>query len=54
MYTLMPPIEFYILYSVATPGYLELLPLENYNGIVAFTSDLQRVSFYSITDDLLY
>jgi hypothetical protein len=43
-------IIFYKLCSVAILGHLELLLLENYILIVALTPDLQRVSFYSVTE----
>jgi hypothetical protein len=38
---------------MATPGHPEPLSLENHVYIIALTPDLQRVSFYSITDFLL-
>jgi hypothetical protein len=44
----------YKLYSVATPRHLKPLLLENHVCIIALTLDLQRVSFYSITDFLHY
>jgi hypothetical protein len=50
VHTLMSPISFYKLYSVATPEHLELLLLENHVRIITLTPDLQRVSFYTITD----
>jgi hypothetical protein len=37
---------------VATPGYPKPLPLENHVRIVALAPDLQRVSFYSVTNFL--
>ena len=37
---------------MATPGHPKPLPLENHVYIVALTPDLQRVSFYSITEFL--
>jgi hypothetical protein len=52
VHTLISPIFSYALYSVATPGHPEPLPLENHVRIIALTPDLQRVSFYSITDFL--
>jgi hypothetical protein len=48
MHTLIPPINFYILYSIATPKHSKPLLLESHVCIVAFTPDLQGVSFYSI------
>ena len=45
---------FYKLYSMATSGYLKALLLENHVHIVAFTPDLQRVSFYSVTEFLYH
>jgi hypothetical protein len=54
MHILIPPIIFYILYSVATPRHPEPLLLENYVRIVALTPDLQRVSFYSVIDFLYH
>jgi hypothetical protein len=44
----------YKLYSVATLRHLEPFLLENHSRIVALTPDLQRVSFYNITDFLYY
>jgi hypothetical protein len=44
----------YKLCSVATPGHPEPLPLENYVCIVALMPDLQRVSFYSVTEFLYH
>jgi hypothetical protein len=52
MRTLISPIFSYKLYSVATPGHPKPLPLENHVRIIAFTPDLQRVSFYSVIDFL--
>jgi hypothetical protein len=52
VHTSISPIIFYKLCSVATPRHLEPLPLENHVRIVALTSDLQRVSFYSVTEFL--
>jgi hypothetical protein len=46
VHTLISPIFFYKLYSVATPGHP--------NHIVAITPDLQRVSFYTVIDNLYY
>jgi hypothetical protein len=54
IHTSMSPIFFYKLYSVATPGHPEPLPLEIHVRIIALTPDLQRVSFYSIIDFLYY
>jgi len=54
VHTLISPIIFCKLYSVATPGYPEPLLLENHVHIVALTPNLQRVSFYSIIDFLYY
>ncbi len=42
----------YKLYSVATPKHPAPLLLENHVRIVALRPDLQRVSFYSVTDFL--
>ena len=53
-HTLISPISFYKLYSVATPGHREPLPLENQVRIIALTPDLQRVSFYSVTEFLYH
>jgi hypothetical protein len=39
---------------MATPGYPELLLLENYVCIITFTTDLQKVSFYNIIGFLYY
>jgi hypothetical protein len=50
VYTFISPIIFYKLCSVATPGQPKPLLLENYILIVALTLDLQRVSFYSVTE----
>src|SRR6266536_2221524 len=52
VHTSISPIFFYKLCSVATLGHPELLLLENHVRIVALTPDLQRVSFYSVTDFL--
>jgi hypothetical protein len=49
IYTLIPPVIFYKLYSVAIAGHLE-----NHVYIIALTPDLQRVSFYSIIDFLYH
>jgi hypothetical protein len=48
IYTLISLIFPYKLYSVATPGYLKLLLLENHVCIIAFIPDLQRVSFFNV------
>ena len=53
VHTLISPIFSYKLCSVATPGHPKLL-LENHVHIVAITPDLQRVSFYIITDVLYH
>jgi len=52
VHTLIPPIIFYKLSSVATPRHPEPLPLENHVHIVAFTPNLQRVSFYRVVEFL--
>jgi hypothetical protein len=52
MHTLISPIIFYKLCSMTTPGHPKPLLLENRVRIVAFTPDLQRVSFYSIIEFL--
>jgi hypothetical protein len=52
MHTSIPPIMFYKLHSVATLGHPKTLLLEYHVRIVALTPDLQRVSFYSITEFL--
>jgi hypothetical protein len=54
VHTLISYIFFYNLYSIATPGYPIPLLLENYIRIVAFTLNLQRVSFYNVIDFLYY
>jgi len=54
VHTSISPIFFYTLCSVATPGHPESLLLENHVHIVALTPDLQRVSFYSVTEFLYY
>ena len=54
MHTLLSPIIFYKLYTIATPGHPEPLLLENHVRIVAFTPDLRRVSFYSVIDFLYH
>jgi hypothetical protein len=54
MHTSISFIIFYKLYSVASPGHPEPLLLENHIHIVAFTPDLQRVSFYSIIEFLYH
>jgi hypothetical protein len=54
MHTLISPLIFYKLCSVATPKHLKPLLLENHVRIVAFTPNLQRVSFYSVIDFLYY
>jgi hypothetical protein len=48
MYTIISPISFYKLYSVATPGHSEPLLLLYHLRIVVLAPDLQRVSFYSV------
>jgi hypothetical protein len=53
-YTLISPISFYKLCSVATPRHPEPLLLENHVRIVALTPDLQRVSFYNVTGFLYH
>ena len=45
VHTSISPIFSYKLYSVATPGRPEPLPVENHVRIIALTPDLQRVSF---------
>jgi hypothetical protein len=52
VHTLISPIIFYKLCSVATLGHPKLLLLENYILIVALTPNLQRVSFYSVIEFL--
>jgi hypothetical protein len=52
VHALISPIFSYKLHFVATPGHPKPLLLENHVRIVALTPDLQRVSFYSITDFL--
>jgi hypothetical protein len=54
VHTSISPIFFYKLCSMATPGHPEPLLLENHVRIVALTLDLQRVSFYSVTDFLYH
>ena len=54
VHTLVSLIFSYKLYSVATPGHPEPLLLENHVHIIALTPDLQRASFYTITDFLHY
>jgi len=54
MHILISLIIFYKLYSVATPRYFEFFLLENHGYIIALTSNLQRVSFYSIIDFLYH
>ncbi len=54
VHTSVSPKFSYKIYSVATPGHPEPLPLENHVRIIAFTPDLQRVSFYSVTDFLYH
>jgi hypothetical protein len=54
VHTLISPIIFNKLCSVAILGHLAPLLLENHVRIVALTPDLQRVSFYSIIDFLYY
>jgi hypothetical protein len=54
IYTLISPIIFYKLCSIATPRHLKPLLLENHTYIVALTPNLQRVSFYNIIEFLYY
>jgi hypothetical protein len=54
VHTSISPVFSYKLYSVATLGYLEPFPLENHVRIIALTPDLQRVSFYSVTEFLCH
>ena len=54
MHTLISPIFFYSLCPMAIPRYLKPLLLENHVHIVALTPDLQRVSFYSVTEFLYH
>jgi hypothetical protein len=54
MHALISLIISYKLYSVATPGYPEPLPLENHVHIIALTPDLERVSFYSVIEFLYH
>ena len=54
VYILISPIIFYKLYSVATYRYPKPLSLENHIYIIVLTSNLQRVSFYSVTEFLHY
>jgi len=44
----------FLLCSMATPGHLESLLLENHVYIIAFTLDLQKVSFYRVIEFLYY
>jgi hypothetical protein len=54
VYTLISPIFSCKLYFIAIPGHPKPVLLENHVCIIAFTLDLQRVSFYSIIDFLYY
>jgi hypothetical protein len=54
MHTLISPIFFYRLYSVATPEYPKPLPLENYVRRVALAPDLWTVSVYTIIEFLYH
>jgi hypothetical protein len=54
VHTSMSLIIFYKLCSMATPAHLKPLLLENHVCIVALTPDLQRVSFYSVTEFLYH
>ena len=54
MHILISLIFSYKLCFVATPRHPKPLLLENHIYIVTLTPDLQRVSFYSITDFLYY
>jgi hypothetical protein len=54
VHTSISLIIFYKLCSVATLGHPKSLSLENHGCIVALTPDLQRVSFYSVTDFLYH
>jgi hypothetical protein len=54
MHTLISPIIFYKLCSVATPRYPKPLLLQNRIYIIALILDLQRVSFYNIIVFLYY
>jgi uncharacterized protein YqhQ len=48
MQILISPIVIYKICSMTISGHPKLLLLDNYIYIVALTSNLQRVSFYSI------
>jgi hypothetical protein len=52
IYTFIPLIIFYKLYSIATLGHPKPLLLEYHVVIVVLTLDLYRVFFYSITEFL--
>jgi hypothetical protein len=52
LHTLISIIMFNKLCSVASPRHPKPLPLENHVRIIALTPDLQRVSFYSVTEFL--
>jgi hypothetical protein len=54
VHTLISLIYFYEFIPVATPGHPEPLLLENHGYIIALTPDLQRVSYYNITDFLYH
>ncbi len=54
VHTLISPIIFYKLCSVATPRYPKPLLLENHVRIVALTPNLQRVSFNNVTEFLYH
>ena len=48
LHTLMSPISFNKLSSVATPGHPEPLPLPNHLRTVALAPDLEKVSIYNV------
>jgi hypothetical protein len=54
IHTLISLIFSYRLYSVTTPGYSESFFIRNHGCIIALTPNLQKVSFYRITDFLHY
>jgi hypothetical protein len=54
MHTLISPIIFYKLYSIATPGHLIPPLLEYHVVIIALIADLQRFFFYSVIELLYY
>ena len=54
VHTLKSPIFSYKLYSMATLRHFKPLLLENYNRIIAFMPNLQRVSFYSVIEFLYH